>query len=134
MGLVKHTFIVAKDNADMSIGERIKARREELRLEAIDLATAAHVTVQSVYQWESISSRGLKPVNLVSIAKLLNTTEEWLATGRGERERPVSSSVITADEAELLANYRVLPDDGKAAVRAIVRQLGNPSKSKEGSR
>lgn len=134
MPVVKHAVAAACDALEMSIGQRIKDRRLELNIIVADLAKAASVTVQAVYQWESGDTKGLKPENLVAVAECLKTTEKWLATGRGQRDKVLTGETLTQDEDAMLRAYRQLPDDGKLAVSAIIRQLANPQKPQKGQK
>lgn len=114
----------------MNIGERIKSRRTDLSLAVLDVAKHVGVTVQSVYQWESGDTKGLRPANLVAVAECLKTTEKWLATGKGPKDRPVGR-LLSPVELELLEHFARLPDDGKSAVMAISRQLAAQQKSEK---
>ena len=121
------------DNSDaMNIGDRIKTRRIELGLTVVCVAKYVGVTVQSVYQWESGDTKGLKPTNLVSVAECLRTTEKWLATGKPPKDRPLVDRSLSPAEQELLEHFGKLQDDGKSAVLAISRQLAVQHKGEKG--
>ena len=69
----------------MTLGERIKRRAEGLQppITPQQIAAACGIKDKAVYQWYSGSTKGLKPENLVRVAKLLNTTVEWLVFEEG---------------------------------------------------
>lgn len=109
---VKHAWLLRQQNARMSLGERIKARRGKMPV--AELAAAAGVSAQAVYAWESGDTKGLKPENLVVVAKKIRTTEEWLATGAGHEDR-------LPDDAEKLArDWCLLDAEYKGKVRGMV--------------
>lgn len=62
----------------MSIGERIKNRRQEIRLTQTELATAIHSTKQSIYKYEKGIVTNI-PVNKIeAIAEKLLVAPEYL--------------------------------------------------------
>lgn len=69
----------------MGIGERLKQVREEKKISVAAVASAAGVSRQAVYAWESGDTKSFKGSNLVAVAKLLDLSVEWLDTGKGER-------------------------------------------------
>ena len=71
----------------MSSGERIKEAREDLRISQPELAKRAKVTKSAVSQWENGSTKELKADHLLAVAKALNVSPDWLATGRGPKHR-----------------------------------------------
>ena len=66
----------------MTIGDRIKQKRGEAKLNQTELAKAVGVSREAVSQWESGTSKGLKPENLLSCSKALACSIEWLITGQ----------------------------------------------------
>ena len=71
----------------MSSGQRIKEAREDLRISQPELAKRARVTKSAVSQWENGSTKELKADHLLAVAKALNVSPDWLATGRGPKQR-----------------------------------------------
>jgi len=66
-----------------SIAERIKYRRQELRLTQSELADLVGIKQQSIHQIESGLTQ--KPRYLFEIAFALNCEIEWLMTGTSIR-------------------------------------------------
>lgn len=98
----------AIDPVDVSIGGRIRARREELRITQAQLAAGAGVTFQQIQKYE----RG---VNRVSASRLLRIASVLKTTGAallGELEGPEGEELAIAQPgaAELLTAYRDIRD------------------------
>lgn len=66
----------------MSIGERIRNARTDTGLSMAELGRRVGVSRASVHQWETGQSTGIKPPNLLALAKALGTSMEWLAGGK----------------------------------------------------
>ena len=67
-------------DAERTIGHRIKARRDEIRMSQVDLATAAHVTQGRISEFES----GTKPLPhavMERVCKALSITPSTLLDG-----------------------------------------------------
>lgn len=110
-----------------SLGARIRQTRLDKGLTQNELARLVHVSREAVSQWESGDSKGLKPENLVRVAKVLGVDVEYLVTGKPS-VRPRSSSDLTSEEVELLTAYREGADKAKQLIRRlvadVVRELG----------
>jgi transcriptional regulator with XRE-family HTH domain len=97
----------------MGLGERVKARREELGLTQLQLAQALGVTPQHI----SVIEKGKRSPSLESLAKLaqeLGVTTDFLITGK----ESVVSNVISIIKADVR-----LPLDTKRALITIIEQL-----------
>ena len=70
----------------MTLGERIKAHRQQARLSQEKLAERMGVSRQAVAKWESGQSAPTTE-NLFRLAELFRITVDELATGTGEGER-----------------------------------------------
>lgn len=76
----------------MSFPERLKKLRKERKLRQWELADAANVSVQAVSGWERGEERP-KLANLIPVARLLNTTVDWLLE---EESDHISSESVAA--------------------------------------
>ena len=76
----------------MSIGERILKLRKENKFSQCDLASALDISRQAVSKWESDKSCP-DTFNLIQLSEILNTTVEYLATGRSLPSRPAPVQV-----------------------------------------
>ena len=86
------------------MGSRIKERMETLKLDVRQVAQVAKVTRSAVYQWLDGSTEP-SALAVVNVAELLGTSEKWLVTGLGPKER-----------APLVA---LQPDGGMAKVNSM---------------
>jgi len=99
----------------MGIGDRIKARREELELTQLQLALALDVTPQHI----SVIEKEKRSPSLESLAKLaqeLGVTTDYLITGK-QTVLSDTISVIKADGTLSLEN--------KNALVSIIKALQN---------
>lgn len=67
-----------------TIGERIREARSRAGMTQRTLAELVGVSASAVTQWESGSTKGLKPDNLFSVADALRVSPRWLAIGRND--------------------------------------------------
>ncbi|ATA55190.1 hypothetical protein CKY39_19710 [Variovorax boronicumulans] len=79
----------------MSIGSRIKESRCAMGWSQVRLADEAGVTQSSIGNIESGFRQ--RPRELVSIAKALRVSPEWLETGKGPRTERASLKLVGAD-------------------------------------
>ena len=94
------------------IGKRITKTRTELGLSQYQLADLAHLTQQQVSYAER-GDRGLRCDNLLSIAKALNVSTDYLLTGQ----------VSEKDLSNMLADIQCDMDDLDPEQCAIICQL-----------
>lgn len=96
-----------------STGERIQERVAELEeagreVSVAQIAEAAGISRQAVYQWFNGASRKLKGENLLAVAKLLGVNEQWLENGKG----PKLPSALPEDHGVPVVGTAQLGDDG----------------------
>ncbi len=111
----------------MSLGSRIKERREALGFSVIELAAACDVSDKAVYFWESGNTKGLKPHNLVACADKLSCRVHWLVTGQGQMVRRRMRDELTADEDRVISGYRNLDSNLQKVVNSLVESLQSDS-------
>ena len=100
----------------MTIGQRIKARRNELGLSADELAKRLGKNRATVYRYESDDIKDLPLSILEPLAKALFTTPADLMGYS-------SSDQLRSDERVLLTNYNILNDTGKAEAQARIQEM-----------
>lgn len=115
----------------MSLVERIKqlAREKELTIKAIE--QNAGFGNGTIRRWDNSPPSADK---LLKIAYMLNTTCEYLLTGK-----PCVSDALSADDREWLLLIHRLPDDArlefkgelKGYIKGISRDEDNPEKLRE---
>jgi transcriptional regulator with XRE-family HTH domain len=78
-----------------TIAERVKAVRQELGWSQVQLAEEVGVSQSSIGNIESGFRQ--RPRELVSIAKALRVSPEWLETGKGPRTERAPLTLVGAD-------------------------------------
>lgn len=73
--------------------QRLKEAREALKISQADFARRVGVRQPTVYEWEEGTTKSLKGPNLLKVATALETTPEWLLTGKGARARNVPAAI-----------------------------------------
>ena len=68
----------------LAIGDRIKARRKELKWNQSDLAVAVGLGWKGSVSLIEQGLRGISAEGLVRVALALGVSLDWLVTGRGE--------------------------------------------------
>lgn len=107
----------------MHIGERIEQRAKALGITAQEIAAKCGISDKAVYQWFNGSTTNIRPENLVTVAKLLKTTERWLVLEEGDPDAPVAGLPPGARAA--LDAWEALPsEEHKLAMISAMRELG----------
>ena len=107
------------DELLQQMGERIIARRKQLRLTQEELSEAAGVTAQTISTAE-LGKKALRPENLLKICTALDISPDYLLLGR-----------ISGEDAEILSHkvscltpeqYRHLEDIVNSFIAAVAGQ------------
>ena len=99
----------------MSIGTRIKERREELGITQVELAEKLGVTKGAVGNYET--DRGSpKASMLYKVFDVLDCDANYIF----QDERKPSNAAVTSEEVEHIKKYRALDKHGRRAVDAII--------------
>ena len=119
----------------MSILEdRIRSARLERGMSPSGLAKAVGVTSAAVSRWEKGQVKNLRMEHLFSIANLLQVDPEWLATGRGNKHKPVIThggvqedstpyySNLNNDEQLWVNIYRSIPAQSRKQIKVMINQ------------
>lgn len=108
----------------MSIGSRIKESRCAIGWSQVRLADEAGVTQSSIGNIESGFRQ--RPRELVSIAKALQVSPEWLETGKGPRAERASLKLVGADaEPSARALVEYLAEIAAKQRPTLRKNLGN---------
>lgn len=93
----------------------IQAMKGPPRITQAALARACGVTPQAVNAWLRGGSKGLSGANLITVARFLRVSPEWLATGKGQMrdenvklEPSAQSQPMKLDPATMLKALRYL--------------------------
>lgn len=92
-----------------TMGDRIKALREDKGWSQADLARRVGVERAAVSYWESGQTKELKGKNLDAVCRELECRSAWLITGKGPRQEPREVTEDTAlyltEKQRLLLDY-----------------------------
>lgn len=113
------------------IGTRLlKLREERNGMPAVAVARAIGVTASALSQWETGTTKHIRPEHLLSAARFFDVSIEWLITGTGPRK---SVEAETESEAKALLAFRKLSASGQAAALAQLDWMAERDKGAEGS-
>lgn len=101
-----------------TIQERIKSRRQQLKLTLEDVANALGVNKTTVMRYESESIKKLPTDIVPPLAKVLKCTPQYLM---GWEELENDSYILTDHEREHLDIYRDLDDKGQHTVDTVAQ-------------
>ncbi len=95
------------------VGERIRARRQQLRMRIVDLANALGTTASAAQQWET-GETALSVVRLAEIAHELRINRRWLVLGEpdslsGEELKLLVQTTVDRIAANRTASGRRIP-------------------------
>ncbi|HHS9880089.1 TPA: helix-turn-helix domain-containing protein [Klebsiella aerogenes] len=106
---------------NLTIGERIRSRRKDLKHTQRTLAKALKISHVSISQWERDDSEPTGK-NLFALSKVLQCSPTWILFG-DDNQTPEPASPegtnpqLSDDEIELLQLYRALPESEQIAQR-----------------
>lgn len=100
----------------MTTGDRMKARRKELKLSAEDVAAALNVSRATIFRYEKGDIEKLPGTALEPLAKVLQTTVAYLMGWSDESSpagvTPISANLVTIHYAgPVAAHFNATPDD-----------------------
>lgn len=122
-----------------TLAKRIKSSRTLRKMTQITLAEIVGVSTSSISQYESETDMASEPSvkTLEKIARALDVSFEWLATGRGKQdieeflvditEMYKSDDrlvVLTSEQKKVLDVYEILPDDWRDKYLEIGEAVG----------
>lgn len=92
-------------------GLRIAQRRRELHMSVAELARHCGLRAPSVHDWEKGRTKKIEGDNLLAVATALQTTPEWILSGRGPASaaRPTPGP-IRAYDVEAIEDGDPVPD------------------------
>lgn len=93
-----------------TIGDRIKARRESLSLSLHEIHDQTGLSTNSIIDLENNNSSLPSLTTLITLARILDCSLDWLATGK-EYGAESESLILSRREARLVAMFRAVTDD-----------------------
>lgn len=103
----------------MNIGDRIKIRRKHLKMSADELAKRLGKDRSTIYRYEKGDIENLPLEILQPIAKVLETTPEYLMGWTNENSP--DELVLTEGEMDLIKLFRQIPVEQQPVVLAMIR-------------
>lgn len=105
----------------LSFSDRLQTAIGASDLNQSALAKKVGLSRAAINQVVNGTSKGMKPDNLVAVARALNVRIEWLATG----EEPMRPEVITAADKEALRYLHAMPSRRRENMIAVIRDAAN---------
>jgi transcriptional regulator with XRE-family HTH domain len=115
----------------MNIGERIKARRNEIGLTLKEVAEKLGVKDATVQRYESGSIKNMKYETIASLAEILNVPPSWLLGWDDDKPTDNNNCTNSEEETKLLLMFRNLNEDGKDAALEYIKYLTTLAKYKK---
>ena len=106
----------------MTVGERIKARRKELDINADTLANVLGVSRSTVFRYENGDIEKFPTAILEPIARALHTSPAYLMGWEDEKGTPVSGAEGECNKA-IIDLLNSLPEDKKPEALNYLRYL-----------
>lgn len=103
----------------LSFSDRLQAAMDAEGLKQVDLAHRVGLTRAAINQVVSGATKGMKPDNLVAVARALRVRVEWLATG----EEPMRPEIITPLDREMLKYLHAIPAAKRQNMIAVMRDM-----------
>lgn len=105
----------------LTFSDRLRDAMNAEGLNQADLARKVGLSRAAINQVVSGTTKGMKPDNLVAVARALNVRIEWLATG----EEPMRPEIITAVDREVLRYLHAIPPALRQNMIAVMRGMAN---------
>lgn len=103
----------------MSMGKRIKALRIEKKMSQMQLAKKAGISQPVISDYENDLVKDYRAHILMKLAAALETTPEYLVTGKGEK----NIFTVSATNRELVSIIEQLTPDAKAALLLAAKAM-----------
>ncbi|NMY06364.1 helix-turn-helix domain-containing protein [Pseudomonas sp. WS 5059] len=116
----------------MEFKDRVTARMRALNLSATDISKLTGVSKATVSFWVS-GTNGAKGKNLLSLARVLDCSPDWLSEGTGspDTQSPAESHSSPTTAADIVAQMlsskagKGLPDEARSRLLAAVEEKSN---------
>ena len=109
----------------MTIGQRIRAKREEKNMRSTELASKIHSSKQSIYKYENDIITNIPSNVIEALANALETTPAFLMGWEDEKGNIIETDKPNSDFQEralmMYARYQKLNPEVKIAVDALLK-------------
>lgn len=116
----------------MTIGDRIKTRRKEIKLSVDELASRLGKDRSTVYRYENGEIEKLPIDMLTPIADALETTPEYLMGWENTEPEDIGAFaaevLLDADLVQLIKDYRTMSEADQYALRLMAASLAAKTK------
>jgi transcriptional regulator with XRE-family HTH domain len=116
-------IITKKEKGEkMALGEKVRVKREEMKLTQAELAKKSGITQATISRIESGEVTQLRSDKLKGLAQTLGVTVDFLV---GKKERMEFNDALAADENAkiIFRGYEKLPDERRKQLRDFVNWL-----------
>lgn len=108
----------------MNIGQRIKARRKELKLSAEELGQRLGKDRSTVYRYENGDIENLPLPLLEPIAEALETTPaQLMGWDIEEKKKPAKDSGLSAEQKAIIEFAKTVPQDKAAMILRVIKSI-----------
>ena len=104
----------------MSVGQRIKAAREQKELTLDEVAKRCETTKQTIFKYENEIVTNIPYDKIVMLSKALDVSPSYLF-GWDEEKNNSPSEILTEGEEKMLQLFRKIPADTQSAVLDILQ-------------
>ncbi len=112
-----------------TFGQRLTAARRRADLSQAELARRIGVNPSSINRIESGESKGAKPEHLAALARVLDVSMEWLATGQENRAaEPRYGYTLVGIQERLIAQIKQMSISDQALLLRIAHALEHTSR------
>ena len=122
----------------MEVYERIKQRREELRLSTLDVARALKVARSTIHRYESAEIKNVGLDKVEALARVLKTTPAWLmgwndnpSVYNKDADETTNTSLPSALSTKQNAGRISLSIDNKTVIELIFKYLNLDTRGQE---
>lgn len=122
-------YSIGKGGDKLEIGERIKKRREELKMSQQELAEKIGYTSRSTINKIEDGTNNLRQTKIAQIAKALNTTPGYLMGWEDQLEQVDTDQLVdfmlSEEDREMYSQYCTLSPSDKQLIRNMISSLAS---------
>lgn len=104
-----------------NIGNYLADRRISLGYTQKEIASMVGVTEATISRWESGTIANMRRDKINLLASALNTTPEFIMTGRTDEQNSAPGEEYTEGEKELIKLFRLVPPEQRDMILRMIR-------------